>query len=75
MKNLYFRRSLTGCLVISLLIVLAMASWTDRSLDYWLSHFKGVPVDCPFWLSTLATLAAPAALLLNIVSEIARLCV
>jgi hypothetical protein len=71
-------QSLTGCLIILclwLLIVWALSSWTDRNLDFWLTYFKGETIDCPFWLSTVVTFLAPVALFLNVIGEVARLCV
>lgn len=79
--NLYRSRAghnLMGCLVILTLwcmIALALSSWTDRNLDFWLSHLKERTVDCPFWLSALLPFVLPLILLLNVVGEIARLCV
>ena len=68
-----------GCFAVSLYLA-AMAGlfaglvfWTDRNLDFWLTVKKGVPVDVPIWLSALASIFAPFAVLGNIVGEIARL--
>jgi hypothetical protein len=50
--------------------------WTDRTLDFWLTYFKGADVDCPFWLSLLVSVLLNAVILgLNIISEVARLLV
>ena len=82
MKNLRYNarsgHTLMGCLIILFvwcLIALAVSSWTDRNLDFWLSQLKEQTVDCPFWLSLLLTFVLPPILLLNVVGEIARLCV
>ena len=48
--------------------------WTDRSMDYALTWFKGVPVNCPMWLSTLVAIVGNGVtLVFNIAMEIARL--
>jgi len=52
-----------------------MSFWTDRNLDFWLTHFKGETVDCPFWLSFVASILAPVSLFLNLVGEIVRMAV
>lgn len=46
--------------------------WTDRNLDFWVSHYKGVPTDIPFLLSWLASLPLPITFVANIIAEIAR---
>lgn len=82
MKNLYYKHVAgrtagtagVGCLVLICVFVL-VAMWTDRNLDFWLTHFKGQAVNCPWWLSTLVTVFLPALIVLNIVGEIARLLV
>lgn len=65
---------LGGCFFILLILVL-VSFWTDRNLDFWLTHFKGHPVDCPFWLSCLVTIVGNGVILLaNVIGEVARLC-
>lgn len=55
---------------------LGLSLWTDRTLDFWCSYFKGKPVDIPFWISALFTLVFNAFdILLNLVSEIIRRCI
>lgn len=51
---------------------LLMGFWTDRTLDFWLTHFKGEVVDVNFFVSVLASLTGPIAFFMNVVSEIAR---
>jgi len=64
--------------IIAILVVLIVpiSFWTDRTLDFWLTYFKGNPIDVPFWLSMLATLIFNGFILaVNIISEIVRLCI
>jgi hypothetical protein len=61
-----------GCIV--LVAILPLSFWTDRTLEYWLTMWKGTPVNVPFWLSMLVTLILNAIILgINVVSEILRL--
>ena len=51
----------------------AMACWTDRTLDFWLTVWKGTEVDVNWWLSFLVTcLLAPVVLTINVISEVLR---
>ena len=52
-----------------------IALWTDRTLEFWLSHIKGYPVEVPLLIDFLCLLLGPINLLLNVVSEVARLAV
>lgn len=52
-----------------------MAVWVDRTLEFWLSYLKEMPVYVPFWLDLLVALLGPIAFIGNVVSEIARLAV
>lgn len=58
-----------------LAVIPVLAIWTDRTLDFWVSYVKGEEVDVSYWLALLVTIVAPFALTVNILSEIARLCV
>ena len=61
-----------GCMTLILLVTyLPIAFWTDRNLDFWISHIKGETVDVPFWLSMVISLFEPIVLL-DIIGEIAR---
>ena len=54
-------------------IVMLLGLWTDRTLDYWLSHWNSSPVDVPYWLSCLVTLVFNGVVItVNVVSEVAR---
>jgi len=54
-------------------IACALTFWTDRTLDFWLTHFKGEVVDVPYWLSFLTTLVlSPIVVGANLLSEIVR---
>jgi len=56
--------------------VYLMTLWTDTNLEFVLSHFKGIQVEVPMWLSFLCTLIGNgAALLFNIIVEIIKLIV
>jgi hypothetical protein len=57
------------------LVVFLMSFWTDRNLDFWLSYFKGQPVDCDWWLSFLIAIFGPATLFLNLLGEACRLAI
>ena len=60
--------------VFAFFIIWLVSLWTDRNLEFWLSHIKHKAVDVPDWLSFLLTLVLNAiALALNIIFEIARL--
>lgn len=55
---------------------LLLSLWTDRTLDFWMTYWKGETVDVPFWLSAVLTLVLNGIILtLNLVSEILRLVV
>ena len=67
-----------GCLVMLATwsgVAMLLGLWTDRTLDFWCTYFKGVPIDVNYWWSVLLSLLAPFALLGNVISEIARACV
>ena len=53
-------------------VVLGMACWTDQSLDWAVSEYKGEPTDVAYWKAVVFTCLAPFALLFNIVCEILR---
>ncbi len=58
---------------VILLAFCVVSIWTDRNLDFWLSHFKGEQVDCPMWMSVVATIILNGIILaVNIIGEIAR---
>ena len=55
-------------------VFVALSFWTDRNLDFFVSYFKGSPVDVPFWLSALVTILLNGLILVaNIIAEIVRL--
>lgn len=51
-------------------LVYLLSLWTDRNLDFWFSYFKGAEVDIPQWLSFIATLIAPVAVVGNVIMEL-----
>lgn len=58
--------------VISLFVGLTM--WTERSLEFWLSRWKGEAVDVPLWMAFVVSLVLNGVILAaNIVSELVRL--
>ena len=55
-------------------IIVAVCIWTDRNLDYLMTWIAGAPRNCPWWLSTIATIIGNGIILLfNVVMEIIRL--
>lgn len=77
MRNKHDKTTSYGCVYLLgwLFGTFLLSFWTDRNLDFWLTYFKGETVDCPFWLSFLASGFPPVGLFTNLVGEIARLCV
>lgn len=73
-KEVWIVFAIGGTFILGLLFLVAL--WTDRTLDFWLTYFKGASTDCPFWLSCLVTLFLNAVIFgVNVISEIARLLV
>lgn len=67
-----------GCGMIILVIgmICLMCGWTDRTLDFWCTYFSHHAVNVPMWMSCLITFIGNGVIfLLNLISEIARLCV
>lgn len=61
-------------LTMFLAIAIPLSCWTDRTLEFWLTHFSGHTVHVPFWIDFLITLVANGVMFaLNIISELARL--
>jgi prepilin-type N-terminal cleavage/methylation domain-containing protein len=59
-------------IVIGFLFIVPL--WTDRTLDFWLSYFKGSQINVPYWISFLVTVILNAVILaINIISELLRL--
>ncbi len=57
-------------------LLIPLTMWTDRTLDFWCTQWSGHFVDIPTWLSFLATVIGNGIMfILNIVSEITRLCI
>ena len=53
-------------------VVMIMALWTQRSLDYTLSAMKDRPVEVGYGWSVLATIPGPITFLYNVGTEIYR---
>lgn len=57
-------------------ILVAMVKWTERTLEFWLTYWKGEPVDVPLWLCLLCNFALNALMFgVNVLSEVVRLIV
>ena len=78
-------RSTLGCIIALLIwlssialvvvILIGLSFWTDRSLDFWCTYFSHHTVDVPFWMSALLSFIGNGAVfVLNLVSEIVRVC-
>ena len=62
--------SIVGILLIGFPL---LGLWTDRNLDFWMSHFKGTAVNVPYWLSLVVTIIGNAVILAaNVLGEICR---
>ena len=63
-----------GLVVGWMIFFIPICMWTDRTMDFWLTHFNGVETNCPWYLSTLITFVANGfSLLGNVISEVARI--
>ena len=79
-RNRHLRRAFTLIELIvvaiggSLLIALPLAFWTDRTLTFWVTHFKDLQSDAEisYGLSYLCSLPWPLTIVVNFVSEIGR---
>lgn len=55
------------------LIIPVLSMWTERNLDFWISHFKGHAVHVPFWLDVAITIIGNGFILAaNLIAEICR---
>lgn len=58
---------------LAVTLITAFSFWTNRTLDFWMTYFKGEVVDVPFWLSVVLSIFwNGAVLIVNIISEIAK---
>jgi len=56
-----------------LILAWPLTIWTDSNLEFWLSHFKGEPVELHWILSALLVIIGNwVTVLANIISEIAE---
>ena len=63
-------------LAILVVLIVPISLWTDRTLDFWCTYFSHHVVNVPIWMSCLVTFIGNGIIfLLNLISEIARLCV
>lgn len=44
-----------GCIVMMAIFGLLFCMPTEYTFEYWLPHFKGEPVDIPFWAVIIAS--------------------
>jgi hypothetical protein len=58
-------------LALGLAINGVVALWTERNLEFWVSYFKGSPVDVPYIVSFIIT--PVVNIWANALSEVARL--
>ena len=55
------------------LLIIPISLWTNRNLDFWISHFKGEAVDVPMWISVVSSIVLNAVIVAaNLLAEIAR---
>jgi hypothetical protein len=60
-------------IILAVFLVVCFGFWTDRNLDFWLSHFAGHSVNIPYWLSLIVSIAFNAIIIgANIVGEVCR---
>jgi len=59
-------------LIILAIFYIPVVLWTDRNLDFWVSHLKGEIIDVPIWVSMILSLCQPI-LFLDILGELVRL--
>ena len=63
-------------LILAVVLVGAMAMWTERSVEFWLFYIKGVHIDIPYWLALVITaLGNCVVTFINIITELFRLVV
>lgn len=69
-----------GCLVYFALLtcftvvpMTLVSFWTDRNLEFWLTHFKGEEVIVPHILSWICSIPWPVAIIVNTLAEICKL--
>lgn len=62
-----------GFVLIAIVFTISII-WTDRSLDFWLSQYRGTSTDMPIWISAIVAIVGNAiTLLFNVLSEVARI--
>jgi small-conductance mechanosensitive channel len=61
-------------IVVLFLLGIPLAIWTDRSLDYWFTYFKGVETNVPFIVSYILTICTNVfGVGFNLLTELLRL--
>lgn len=61
---------LAGFLLVTLVFLFTL--WTDKNLDFWVSFFRGEPVDVSIIWAFLLNFTGPLIFIFNIISEIAK---
>lgn len=62
-------------LIFGLFCFIVLTIWTDRTLDFWCTYISGHTINVPIWLSALCSfIGNGVVLVINIISEIIRLC-
>lgn len=60
-------------LALFVFVGVPLAYWSQRNLNFWLSHFQHHAVTVPFWLAYLATIVGNGfSIIANVIGEIAR---
>lgn len=76
MSNNKTQASCLQFLIVLAIILVPLTMWTDRNLDFWLTHFSDKTVDVPWWASGLVAFFGNGFTILgNLIGEIARLCI
>jgi hypothetical protein len=64
-----------GCIGCGLLLVIGLCAswWTEGSLEFWLTYLKGQPVDIPFYLAVIVSVALNGAVIpFNVITMVAK---
>ena len=60
-------------LILGSIAFFGIGAWTDSNMDFWLTHFKGEPVNFPFiWSGVLSVILNVFAIVGNIIAEVAK---
>ena len=59
-------------IIFVITIIAIIGFWTESNIDFWLDY-SGSEKDCPYWLAFIVSILAPFAIVVNILSEVAKL--